>query len=259
MDQHKSTSILSYSTYINDPFTTHPTTALNKSSPANGLVIGCLSELHPGQIVLDSSTCLTDLLQHSSTEMERLIFPFKLVLPRQSRNRSNSTSSVVDPWHPQDTCDNVMTEAVAGADFKPANCFRMSMFSGPFEKQPESGPCGPLPFCCWPTGCPWFWQNSIEENMQFGHILGEGTEGTGLRFGCTGPGLGPSHPSNLSTYWLLDSGCMYQQKRRSTKQRNNAATNSTNFFTYQGHLANFLINKRWQDEQQMNTACVFHF
>ena len=188
-----------------------------------------------------------------------LFFPFKLVLPRQSRNRSNSTSSVVDPWHPQDTCDNVMTEAVAGADFKPANCFRMSMFSGPFEKQPESGPCGPLPFCCWPTGCPWFWQNSIEENMQFGHILGEGTEGTGLRFGCTGPGLGPSHPSNLSTYWLLDSGCMYQQKRRSTKQRNNAATNSTNFFTYQGHLANFLINKRWQDEQQMNTACVFHF
>ena len=74
MDQHKSTSILSYSTYINDPFTTHPTTALNKSGPVSGLVIGCLSELHPGQIVLDSSTCLTDLLQHSSTEMERYFF-----------------------------------------------------------------------------------------------------------------------------------------------------------------------------------------
>ena len=30
MDQHKSTSILSYSTYINDPFTTHPTTLGSK-------------------------------------------------------------------------------------------------------------------------------------------------------------------------------------------------------------------------------------
>ena len=80
---------------------------------------------------------------------------------------------------------------------------------------------------------------------------------------------------NWSTFWLhwsrswsssfkpfnllLIGFRVYQQKRRSTKKRNDAATNSTNFFTYQGHLANFLINKRSQDEQQMNTACVFHY
>jgi hypothetical protein len=45
MDQHKSTSILSYSTYINDPFTTHPTTLGSKQIQLAhlGLVIGCLS------------------------------------------------------------------------------------------------------------------------------------------------------------------------------------------------------------------------